>query len=764
MKKLVLVAIAGISLHFTVLGGDKKKNSTDPVILNIGTKAITASEFQYVYNKNNANSPDAYSEKSIADYLELYIKFRLKVLEAEDLGMDTTNSFKKELDGYKKQLAQPYLTEKSVTEKLIKEAYARMQEEVKASHILIRVGLDADPKDTLVAYTKLMDIRKKALDGQSFDALAKKYSEDPSAQTNGGNLGYFTALQMVYPFEEGAYTTPVGQISMPVRTKFGYHIIKVADKRKASGEVKVAHIMIRYSTGTNPEDSAIAYKKASEILAKIKKGDDFNALCAEYSEDMNSKSKGGELPPFSTGNMIPSFEEASFKLEKIGDISEVSQTPYGFHIIKLLERKGTPKYEDIENMLKNKVSKDGRSDMSKVYLINRLKKENKFVENTKIFNLAISKADSSLLKAKFSFDNNDKIAQSTLFSIADKKYSVLNFFDYIKAKQKARNNISAQAYMRQLYKDYVNESLLAYEEANLESKYNDYKMLVREYRDGILLFSLMDSKVWSKAVEDTAGLKAFYAKNKSNYMWNKRYEAQFISCNNKTTFDLVKSKLDSKYFDVPFESTKEATYAKAKFDVKGDIQKAADDVVNILNRDKNYVVEITFGSEVGESTNPKISLTKQRTNAFTSYLTSKGIDKSRIIVKEKANQPVVKGKDNKMVSFKYSSTSISALEKTLNQNAPLTLQIKENKFQVGEDAIIDAQNWKIGYNEYQKGEKYYIINVKQIIEPSPKTLEEAKGSVISDYQNELEKLWIDGLKGKYKVTVNDSEIKKLVKK
>jgi peptidyl-prolyl cis-trans isomerase SurA len=764
MKNLLLIAFAGIIIHTSVFAADKKKG-TDPVILIIGNKPVTVSEFLYVYNKNNANTGEAYSSKNLEEYLELYIKFRLKVREAEELGMDTTKAFLNELEGYKKQLAQPYLTEKSVTEKLVKQAYERLQQEIKAAHILVKVSPDADPKDTLDAYNRIMSIRKEILDGKDFETVAKKSSDDPSAQNNGGNLGYFTALQMVYPFEEGAYNTPVGQVSMPVRTKFGYHIIKVLDKRKAMGEVKVAHIMIRYSANTNPQDSIAAFTKAQEILKKLKAGEKWNLLCYEYSEDMNSKGKGGELPPFTTGNILPSFEEAAFSIKNVGEYTDVIQTPYGFHIIKLLERKELQRFEDMEASLRARVNKDSRSAISKDYLIARLKKENKFTENPKGIKAAFAKADSNLLKGKFTYDPTAKDLKDVIFSISNKKYTVGQFLSYVKEKQKARTNISPSTYISQMYKEYVNESLLDFEEKNLENKYNDYKMLVKEYRDGILLFSLMDAKVWTKAIEDTAGLKKFYEANKNNYMWEKRYVGTLITCKNKNSFELLKSNIDKTSFDVETEKIEPLKYPKGQYEVKADVLKKADEVINILNRDKNYSVEINFGAEAGELANPKLntSLAKARSKAFVDYLISKGVDPARIKTTEKSNIPVAKNKDSKTATFKITSSSITALEKNINAKEPLTVQIKKGKFQVSDEEVLKEKDWKIGYNEHTIGDKYYIFNVTEILEPTPKALEEAKGTIISDYQNQLEAEWVESLKKKYKVEIITSELNKLKK-
>ncbi|TAF75584.1 MAG: peptidylprolyl isomerase [Bacteroidetes bacterium] len=769
MNKIIGIFSLGI---FVTLGCTSNKPSKTSLveqksILQIGNKSIPTSEFKYVYNKNNANSADAYSQKSLSEYMDLYTKFRLKVKEAEDTGLDTTQAFKSELNGYKKQLATPYLTEKSVTEALVKQAFSRSQEEVKASHILIKVSPEAEPKDSLLAYNRIMDVRKKALSGESFEALAKTFSEDPSAQMNSGNLGYFTALQMVYPFEDGAYNTAVGQVSMPVRTRFGYHIIKVADKRKSKGEIKVAHLMVRFSAGGDVQDSLAAAKKATELYSRIEKGEDWGKLVNEFSDDMNSRPKNGELPAFSTGNMIPTFEEAAFKLEKIGDISKPVQTAYGFHLIKLLEKKEPSTFEQAEATLKSKVSKDSRSDLSKTYLINRLKRENRFVENTKGMEIAKLQADSTLVLGAFEYKTDKKENTETIFSISEKKYSVNDFLAYLKTKAKKKNNVSPKHYMSLLYKDYTNDMLTSYEENNLDSKYEDYRMLVKEYRDGILLFQLMDSKVWTKAVEDTAGLKKFYEENKQNYRWGKRCDAQIFNAKDASIIEKIKPRLNSFPYEVTLEFGNKIIYTDGKFSILPADKKKIDAIKNILGRDKNYRVEVSASASALESAKSKKSISKARIDAFWAYLKSIGVDSTKVIFNDLG---VSKSTDKKMnneakyLSFRYVSTNIKSFEKEFNQTDPLALQIKESRFQKGDDAILDGIEWKNEFTQLQKNDRNYLIFIKNILEPQNKTFEEAKGQVISDYQTYLEKQWIESLRKKYPVVVNQAELNGLIKK
>ena len=377
MKKLIVC----ISFLLGTLVVFAQKNDS-PILMEIGDKKITLEEFEAIYNKNSDNKKN--TKEEVEDYLDLYIKFKLKVVEAEDLGMDTLPAFIQELEGYRKQLAQPYLSDREVTEKLIEEAYERMKYDVKAAHILVKVTLEADPKDTLAAYNKIMKIRKRIVGGEDFEKVAAEVSEDPSAKNNQGNLGYFSAFQMVYPFETAAYETEVGKISMPVRTSFGYHLVKTIDKRKARGIMKVAHIMVRADKKLGEEEINQKKEKIDEIYAKVTAKDaDFTALARQYSEDKESAKRGGELPAFGAGKMVEEFETAAFALENDGDISVPILTDYGWHIIKRLELKNLESYEELYPTLKAKVARDSRANKSKEIVIENIKKENNFKEDLK---------------------------------------------------------------------------------------------------------------------------------------------------------------------------------------------------------------------------------------------------------------------------------------------------------------------------------------------------------------------------------------------
>ncbi len=531
MKKSVFGLIVLIFLAVTaipVFAQDK-----DPVILNVAGEEISRSEFLNVYMKNNVNS-EVLDRKSLEEYMELYINFRLKVKEAEALGLDTVRSFKEELAGYRKQLAQPYLIDEEMNKSLLQEAYDRKKTDIRASHILIRVDRNATPADTLLAYKKVMNLRKRILKGEDFGKVAMEASDDLSARDrqmegrtikgNLGDLGYFTVFDMVYPFETGAYNTPVGEVSMPVRSDFGYHLIKVTDRKPALGRVQVAHIMMRLPANATADDSARIAEKAMDVYMRILNGEDFARLAEQNSDDKSTAAKGGVLPWFGANKMIPEFISEITKLKNLNDITKPFLTSFGWHIVKLLDRKEIGSYEDVVNELKQSLTRSDRAKKSEEALINRIKREYKYKENLKGRDDFYKVVTDTIFSAKWSAQQAEGL-KKTIMTIGRQSFSQQDFAKWLEKNQRKRAKEDIRTFVNSMFATFANETLLAYEDSRLESKYPDFKMLVKEYRDGILLFELTDQKIWSKAVKDTAGLESFYNQHKGNYMWGPRLDA-----------------------------------------------------------------------------------------------------------------------------------------------------------------------------------------------------------------------------------------------
>jgi len=516
IKKIILILLVTIVLP---VNAQKKK---DKVLLTIEGQPIHSSEFLRVYNKNK----DVVSEenkKNISEYLDLFINYKLKLREAKDLKLDTVKSYLNEFNKYKQQLIEPYLKDREVSDKLVKEAYNRLKKEVKASHILISVKSTAIPSDTIKAYNKAIEARNKILAGSKFEDVAKEFSDDPSAKKNGGNLGYFTVFSMVYPFESAVYNTNNGDISMPFRTRYGFHIAKVTDKRESKGEIKVAHIMIR----DKKTDKEYAKNQINDIYNKFKQGESFELLAKKHSDDKASALKGGVIRKFSQGRMIQPFADIAFGLEKVGDVSKPLKTKFGWHIIKLLEKYPIKDFDEMKDELTKKVEKGQRSVLIGKSIAAKLKNKYKYVFNDDVYAKAFSKQG----KKESSLNNKETEDKIVLF-VENKNYTVADLKKYFK---KNLNKTS---------EDFIDAKIIDYYKENLENEDVEFAATIQEYRDGLLLFDLLQKKIWVKAEKDTIGLQNFFENNKANYNWKKRVKANIASCTKQEKAALVEKYLN----------------------------------------------------------------------------------------------------------------------------------------------------------------------------------------------------------------------------
>lgn len=499
----------------------------DPVLLRIEDSEVTRSEFEKIYRRNNldlmVNDP-----KEVDEYLEMYINFRLKVREAKSLGLDTNESFIEELQGYRQQLAQQYLRDREVTEALVREAWERSQYDIRASHLLINLDAYAPPEDTLAVYNKIMELRQRALDGESFAGLATEYSDDthardteatgnrPPRKGNAGDLGYFSALNMVYPFESAAYNTPVGEISLPVRTSFGYHLVKVANRQPAMGTARVAHIMLMTPDGTEEDELIEKEQQINDLYKSILSGEDFGELAAEYSDDRQSAQRKGELPAFNSNRMVPQFIEAINDLDEPGDISPPVRSDFGWHIIKLIEKTPPPSFDEAYDNLKRRIERDARSQLSETVVIDRLKEEYGFTYDINALRDFYEVVDESIFRSEWDKTEAGGLDKQ-LISFGSKVMGQQDFAKFLYEKQRNQDAENIASYVYRRYNEFVKEHILAYENERLEEKYPEFKRVMQEYHDGILLFEITDQEVWSRATADSDGLRAFFEANKDRY-------------------------------------------------------------------------------------------------------------------------------------------------------------------------------------------------------------------------------------------------------
>ncbi|HPE99077.1 MAG TPA: peptidylprolyl isomerase [Bacteroidales bacterium] len=525
-------------LFFLAFSGIVAQN--DPVLLTIENEKVTKSEFLAVYNKNNVKEEPLNAE-NVKEYLELFINYKLKVKEAESLKLDTSKSFINELAGYRRQLAQPYLSNREVTDQLLLEAYDRMKWDIRASHILIKVSPNASPADTLKAYNRIMDIRKKLVAGGKFDEIARKYSEDESAKDrpgrdgqsmmkgNGGDLGYFSVLNLYYEFETAAYNLKTGEISNPVRTPVGYHLILVNDRKPALGKVQAGHILIKDVPGK--EDSIKA--RIDEAYKQILDGVDFETVVKNYSDDKGTVAKGGILPWFGSFRMVPPFVLPLYDM-KPGEISKPVQTIYGWHIIKLVDKKPIGTYDESKSTLKTQISRDKRAFIARDKLVDKLKTEYKFKADENVLKELVPLINDSIYMASWHVPAAPSLSKPVC-TIAGNPYLLGDFADYLMHKQsQIKEGDDIYTFVKTIFNQYSEEMIIEHENTKLEEKYPEFKALMKEYRDGILLFDLMDKNVWSKAVKDTSGLKKFYETINQNYLYGPRAEAAIYTCKGET--------------------------------------------------------------------------------------------------------------------------------------------------------------------------------------------------------------------------------------
>lgn len=535
------IALTTLALALGYIGMAQKSSD---VLITIEQEQITASEFMAIYNKNNVNIETA-DKKNVNEYLELFVNFKLKVHEAEYQGMDTAAKFTKEFNGYVDQLAKPYLVDKQFTEALIKEAYERSKWEIRAKHIMIQIPDNPTPQDTANAFAKANEVYAKAIADSVFSNVAVKYSDDPSVVKNGGDLGYFSAFRMVYPFETAAYNTPVGEIAKPIRTSFGYHIIKVVDKRPASGELKAAHIMIISNENTSPEDQKKAQDKINEIYGELEGGAEFSKLATTYSDDRGSAKKGGDLGWFGAGRMVPVFEEEAFALQANGDYTKPFKTQFGWHIVMREDKRNLGTYEEEYANLEKKVKQDQRSLGNQKSLVNKLLVDYKVKIKRSVALELGAVIDSTYIDKTWLLSNADGYSKSFM-TINDKKYgkqkisyTQADFAQYLFDSMRRQKGKDLDMILNDQLDAFIEAKMIAYERSILIYKYPDYKALVTEYHDGILLFEIMEKEVWKKAVNDSDGIQAYYDAHIENYMWEDRMNVELYLCEGEDVANVV---------------------------------------------------------------------------------------------------------------------------------------------------------------------------------------------------------------------------------
>ena len=637
MKKLIWIALVFVGAQL----------NAQEVLFTVGNQSITTEEFKAVYEKNKGVGA-ALDPKTPEEYLDLYINFKLKIAEAYAQQRDTATGFKNEFGGYRAQLAKPYLSDQGAEDELVRQAFERMQEEVRAAHIMIALEANALPSDTLKAYKQLLELRKSILSGKTkFENAARESSADTWSAKNGGDLGYFTVFNMVYPFESAAYDLEVGDLSMPVRSQYGYHLVKLLERRAASGVVRVRHIFFASNGKSSIQEQQRAERSANEIYGRLEGGEDFISLLA-FSEDRKTKDSMGELPEFGINKMMPAFEEAAFALEAPGDYSAPVETSIGWHVIQLIEKKPLPSFDELKSELKKKVKRDTRSRVGATRFMKRLKTEYDFAIDERWLGRTMNLVDKNAFGTgtwEIPALSRDRVVAT----FANEKIYQSEVLEFWAKNQNQSNEAVRVEFLRVLFNAYSNDRMIAYEDGQLELKHADFRNLVREYKEGILLFDLTQEAVWNKAAQDSAGIATHYELIKEDYRWEDRIKATY------------------------WVSTDEKLAKKiAKWTAKNKSEK----VQELLENEDALSVAVQNGT--------------------------------------------------------YEKDDNSVIE-----------------------AVWQQESGVFGPVELDNG-SFAVVQIDEFIPSAPKALNEIKGLVIASYQDTLEKEWVNALKSKFEVIINEN--------
>lgn len=642
------------------LAGNAQPYHDDPVLFTVNNTPVRAAEFLQIYSKTNQQKAD-YSDASLREYLDLYVKFKLKVQKARDMRLDTAAAFRSELEGYRRQLAASYLVDKEVTEKLIREAYEHSKQDVDISHIFIACDRNAKAEDTLRAFARATALLQMVQKGEPFEKIARDSSEDKSAKDNGGRIGFVTAMlpDGYYALEKAIYSAKnTGLLPKLVRTNAGYHVVYVHAFRPARGEVEVAQILIR--KGDSEEANAKKRLTADSALIAARRLS-WEEACTQYSDDKVSAAKGGYIGFFGINRYQRAFEDAAFSLDKDGDISQIVETTIGWHIIKRLSKRTLLPFEDMRRALTERVKRDSRSEMAKRSMIARIQKEGNFKEFPENLKPWIAQQTDSVFHT-FKWKPNPENAQTPLVRYGtDKVFTVANFEEFlVRASRERMRGLGhpVEETIGKLYQDWNDEVAIQYEESQLDRKYPDFKFLMREYEEGMLLFDAAKIEVWDRANTDSTGLEQYFNQNLTNkYLWDERAVVSLYTLKSDDA-ELLKKVRD---------------YAA---------KKSPEDVLKKFNKKQEVLVRLEKTYEKGK---------------------------------------------NKDLTDVWSAGSLTA-------------------------AKTDAGTKTATFSKVEK-----------ILPPSPKALSDARGYAVADYQDYLEKQWVEKLRKEYPVQINDEIFRTLIR-
>ncbi len=580
MKKVLATLLFAM-----LMMGVSAQTANDPVVFEIGGKPILKSQFMKEFlqsiGKDPAAAPTACTyekRKALEDYVDLYVNFRTKLADAYSMGFDTTKSLRDELAMYRKELAAPYLIDSATQQSILREAYDRNHYALHAAHILVPCDEAASPEDTLKAYQHAMELYEQALTADDFYTVAQQEmrlqrQNDRNPETRAqadqvnpleGDLGYFTVFDMVYPFESAAYNMKPGEVSKPVRSRFGYHIIKLVDRVDYYGKKQLAHIWV---SGNDPN----AKGRILSAYKQLQRGEDFAKVAKNNSDDRSSSENGGVMPELACNQIPPDYVQKIAQGLKVGEYTEPFQTRFGWHIIKLLKEETMPDFESMVPYYRSRLTRGERSTKPQSIFVEQCKQRYNYVDFTQVKTSKKRKAPyaasldavkavltDSIFSGIFTYDSLQITDMRPLFKIGDKEYNSRQFAQYIKKNRKLHSRCDMDMYVRERYDEFVNAMVLKYADSRLEQDNAEFSALIDEYRHGLMIFAYNDYMVWSRAVKDSVGFDKFYhmASVKHNYedtndavyFWNERARVTVFNVDDSVCLEPKKAlKVINKY-------------------------------------------------------------------------------------------------------------------------------------------------------------------------------------------------------------------------
>ena len=565
---------------------------SDIVLSEFGNHKIKMKEFENALVKNSGSLEAAKKDSlsQLKDFLNLYTTFRMKIRDAEVRGYDQDTSLTNELNDYKKKIAVSFLLNKEIVDPGIKDLYNKRKYELRVSHIMIRPDTSGDAAALKLA-TSILDSIKN---GANFAVMAEKYSDDVYSKRYGGDIYYITGGMVPEPFEDAAYATEPGHVyPHVVKTKFGYHIIKVTEKKERIPEIKASHILITYRSPDGKEDTTAALAKIDSILTQIKNGADFAEMAKEYSQDPGSKEKGGDLGFFKRRQMVKEFDNAAFNL-KVGEVSGVVKTRFGYHLIKVTDQKKYPSFDADKEELK-KLFQQSRYQDKYDSLVAKLKTKYNFKVIGKTLDYISSNSDSAKIGDDSALIANTK--GMTIYTYNDNSKDAGTFLSDLENNQEFAGKLINLSLLKSAIDKVGDEELLEKEAISMESKDSTFAALIKDYKYGIYIFKLQTDEVWNKINIDSVSLHKYYEETKDNYKLPDQVSYSYLTFFGSDPADSAYKKLiDSNGFnsigkitEVKLQDVSSSDLAKAAFELEkpGDISKP------VREKGKYYIIKLT---------------------------------------------------------------------------------------------------------------------------------------------------------------------------